>query len=233
MKTKQMLTVIVLLISTQIMAQKAYDSELYVTKFNGTKINFVYANGYAEASKIEMRQKEINQDRTADYRVKNGIFTQKYNVKGGYILVYLNSSDVNNGEDIQQIKADYFYNGDKYPLVFYKYVQDISYKEADKELNKVYRQILKKYQKAPKFLAKLKQAQRLWIKFRDAKLEMHYPMEDKRLAYGTMYDGCAEQFLTTMTVERTDVLKEWLKKGAEYEGCNGSKGVYEESIYSY
>ncbi len=115
----------------------------------------------------------------------------------------------------------------KDPLVSEKVQQDISYKEADKELNKVYRQILKKYEKAPAFLKKLKVAQRLWIQFRDAELEMRFPLENKRLNYGTVYFGCKEQFLIDMTIARTKTLKGWLDVD-EYDGCNGSKGTFEE-----
>ncbi len=109
--------------------------------------------------------------------------------------------------------------------------EDISYQEADKKLNKVYRQVLKKYKKAPAFLKKLKEAQRLWIQFRDAELEMRFPMENKRVAYGTVYFDCKEQFLIDMTVARTKTLKEWLDNVDEYDGCNGSKGVFVEVEY--
>ncbi len=109
--------------------------------------------------------------------------------------------------------------------------KDISYEEADKALNKVYQQLLKKYEKAPIFLKKLKIAQRLWIKFRDAELEMRFPLDNKRVNYGSVYFGCAEKLLIDMTVERTNTLKEWLLDVDEYDGCNGSKGVFNEKEY--
>ncbi len=109
--------------------------------------------------------------------------------------------------------------------------EDISYQEADKALNKVYKQILKKYEKAPVFLKKLKAVQRLWIQFRDAELEMRFPMENKRVAYGTVYFGCKEQYLIDMTIVRTKTLKEWQGDIDEYDSCNGSKGVFVEGDY--
>lgn len=49
------------------------------------------------------------------------------------------------------------------------------YKQADQALNAAYNKILKDYAKDPQFLAKLKQAQRAWIAFRDAQLEARFP----------------------------------------------------------
>ncbi len=109
--------------------------------------------------------------------------------------------------------------------------EDISYQEADKALNKVYKQILKKYEKAPIFLKKLKAAQRLWIQFRDAEVEMRFPMENKQVAYGTIYFDCKEQILKDMTIARTQTLKAWLGDIDEYDSCNGSKGVFVEGDY--
>ncbi len=109
--------------------------------------------------------------------------------------------------------------------------EGISYQEADKALNKVYKQLLKKYEKAPAFLKKLKAAQRLWIQFRDAELEMRFPMENKRVAYGTVYFGCKEQYLIDMTIARTKTLKAWLGDIDEYDGCNGFKAVFVEGDY--
>ncbi len=82
------------------------------------------------------------------------------------------------------------------------------------------------------FLKKLKAAQRLWIQFRDAELEMRYPLENKKLAYGNAYYECTEQFLIDMTIQRTNTLKEWLSP-EEYDVCNGSKGILEEVEYEY
>ena len=50
-----------------------------------------------------------------------------------------------------------------------------NFKEADKELNSVYNQILKEYQADTKFITNLKVAQRAWIKFRDAEMNAVFP----------------------------------------------------------
>ncbi|MGV8092392.1 MAG: lysozyme inhibitor LprI family protein [Mangrovibacterium sp.] len=36
----------------------------------------------------------------------------------------------------------------------------------------------------------MRTSQRLWIKFRDAKLEARFPLCDKRFHYGSMYPMC-------------------------------------------
>ena len=96
------------------------------------------------------------------------------------------------------------------------------YSLADKELNRIYNQILVDYKNDSNFIEKLKVSQRLWIKFRDAELEMKFPEPDKRFNYGSMYPMCAAGFLTELTKQRTEKLKEWLKPIPEGEGCVGS-----------
>jgi len=49
------------------------------------------------------------------------------------------------------------------------------YKKTDKELNKVYKEIIELYKDDTLFIKKLRIAQRIWIKLRDADLEMQYP----------------------------------------------------------
>ena len=92
---------------------------------------------------------------------------------------------------------------------------------ADDELNYVYNQILIDYQNDSNFIEKLKISQRLWIKFRDAELEMKFPETDKR-NYGSMYPMCANGYLEQLTKERIKKLKEWLKPPPDGEGCVGS-----------
>lgn len=99
---------------------------------------------------------------------------------------------------------------------------DKTYLMADKELNRVYTQILIEYKNEPNFIEKLKISQRLWIKFRDAELEMKFPESDKRSNYGSMYPMCASGYLEQITKERTKKLMEWLKPIPEGEGCAGS-----------
>ena len=49
------------------------------------------------------------------------------------------------------------------------------YKQTDEELNLVYQKILFEYQADSIFIDRLKKAQKIWIEFRDAELEMKYP----------------------------------------------------------
>lgn len=98
---------------------------------------------------------------------------------------------------------------------------------AENELNYVYNQILIDYQNDSNFIEKLKISQRLWIKFRDAELEMKFPETDKR-NYGSMYPMCANGYLEQLTEERTNKLKEWLKPPPDGEGCVGSIKYREE-----
>src|ERR1700746_284387 len=75
------------------------------------------------------------------------------------------------------------------------------YKQADHALNAAYPKILKDYPKDPQFLAKLKQAQRAWITFRDAQLEARFPKADKQSEYGSAYPTCRCSLLTELTEE--------------------------------
>lgn len=96
------------------------------------------------------------------------------------------------------------------------------YTVADKELDRVYNQILIDYKNDSNLIEKLKISQRLWIKFRDAELEMKFPEPDKRFNYGSMYSMCASGYLEQLTKERTKKLMEWLAPIPEGEGCAGS-----------
>lgn len=101
-------------------------------------------------------------------------------------------------------------------------IENEEYMKADANLNRVYKQILSDYKTNSKFIEKLRSSQRLWIKFRDAELEMKFPEEDKRLNYGSMYPMCATNYLAELTKQRTTTLKKWLKPTTEGESCNGS-----------
>ena len=73
----------------------------------------------------------------------------------------------------------------------------------------------------PAFVKNLKSAQRIWIKFRDAELEMKYP-NYKELYYGSSHAMCSAIFLKGMTVERTKKLSIWLTGVEEGDICAGS-----------
>jgi len=98
-----------------------------------------------------------------------------------------------------------------------------TYAKTDKELNDVYKQILKKYQDDKVFISKLQKAELAWIKYRDAELEAIYPEKDKTFNYGSAYPMCANYFMTEITKERIKELKLWLKGICEGDVCAGSR----------
>lgn len=49
------------------------------------------------------------------------------------------------------------------------------YDKSDKQLNTIYNKILKEYKVDTAFTSNMKKAQRLWIQFRDAEMNMMYP----------------------------------------------------------
>lgn len=94
------------------------------------------------------------------------------------------------------------------------------FKNADKELNEVYNQILTDYKKDTIFIENLKKAQRLWVQFRDAELNMKFPAYPGN-HYGSMLPMCRAFYLKELTENRTETLREWLGI-QELDGCNGS-----------
>lgn len=96
------------------------------------------------------------------------------------------------------------------------------YKKADQALNATYARVFKDYAKDPLFLAKLKQAQRAWIAFRDAHLAARFPKADKQTEYGSAYPTCRCGVLTELTEQREKELKVWADGIPEGDVCNGS-----------
>jgi uncharacterized protein YecT (DUF1311 family) len=96
------------------------------------------------------------------------------------------------------------------------------YKKADQSLNVTFAKVLKDYAKDPQFLAKLRQAQRAWIAFRDAHLEARFPKADKQAQYGSVYPTCRCNVLTELTQQRARELKTWADGIPEGDVCNGS-----------
>jgi len=97
-----------------------------------------------------------------------------------------------------------------------------SYEEADKELNSIYQKILIEYNSNNQFIEKLKKAQRIWISYRDAELEMKFPIKEKRMNYGNLYPMCRSHYLKSITTERIKKLRVWLDGIEEGEVCIGS-----------
>ncbi len=93
--------------------------------------------------------------------------------------------------------------------------------KADEELNATYRDVLRLYSGEHEFVAKLKAAQRAWMKFRDAHLASLFPVSEPR-EYGSVLPMCACMILTHLTEDRRKELALWLEGYDEGEVCGGS-----------
>ena len=82
------------------------------------------------------------------------------------------------------------------------------YKKADAEMNKVYKALMAKRDLEGQ--GALREAQRLWLQFRDAHLQAIYPSSDPR-AYGSVHPMCVAIILAQLTAERTKHLKRMLE----------------------
>lgn len=58
---------------------------------------------------------------------------------------------------------------------------------ADSELNAAYKELLAKIAGDSLAIAKVREAERAWLRYRDAYIEAIFPAQDKQLAYGTEY----------------------------------------------
>ncbi|QJB34472.1 DUF1311 domain-containing protein [Chitinophaga oryzae] len=99
------------------------------------------------------------------------------------------------------------------------------YKEADKKLNTIYQEILKKYAANKTFITNFREAQRLWVQLRDAQLKAMYPGPAK--SYGSMFPMCKATYLTELTNQRTEAIRVWLNGLPPGETCTGSVGATE------
>jgi uncharacterized protein YecT (DUF1311 family) len=105
------------------------------------------------------------------------------------------------------------------------------YQEEDAELNRVYREILKRYKQDRVFIGKFKAAQRAWIKFRDAQFEAMFPqILDSRgqYNYGSVFPMCSSLYKARLTHSRVEELRAWLDGTEEGDVCSGSLPSKEE-----
>ncbi len=84
------------------------------------------------------------------------------------------------------------------------------YINVDKKLNKIYARILKKYKNYPAALQNTIRAEKAWIKFRDAQLEMKYPSLKKGCFYGSIHPVIENWYLEKLTNQRIKQLEEIL-----------------------
>ena len=101
------------------------------------------------------------------------------------------------------------------------------FSKADKEMEKVYNQIVQEYKDSNEFLNKLESSQREWKKFRDAHLESLYPAKNKTAEYGSAYRMSYAKELTRLTKQRTEQLMVWLEGIEEGDVSAGSVKIKE------
>jgi uncharacterized protein YecT (DUF1311 family) len=82
---------------------------------------------------------------------------------------------------------------------------------ADKELNRVYAEVLAKAAAVPEATDKVKAAERDWIAYRDAYVEAVYPAQDKAAEYGSMYALHVALLRAKLTEQQTAALRDIMK----------------------
>jgi uncharacterized protein YecT (DUF1311 family) len=99
------------------------------------------------------------------------------------------------------------------------------YQEEDTELNRVYREVLKRYKEDHVFIKKFQEAQRAWLKFRDAQFEAMFPqILDSRgqYNYGSVFPMCSSLYKASLTHTRVEEIRAWLEGTEEGDVCSGS-----------
>lgn len=89
-----------------------------------------------------------------------------------------------------------------------------NFQKADKELNRVYKKLRAKNKNDKTYLKNLKASQKLWIKFRDAELDLIFTCEsgDMRMCFGSMYPLLLNSEKAEITEQRVKSLKSYLKQ---------------------
>jgi uncharacterized protein YecT (DUF1311 family) len=97
--------------------------------------------------------------------------------------------------------------------------------QADQKLNEAYQALLKKYADKAAFIARLLKAQRAWVTFRDAQLEMKFPPGEEA---GSVEPMCYALYKAELTEQRSNELRQWLTGIEEGDVCCGSIKTPEE-----
>lgn len=92
-----------------------------------------------------------------------------------------------------------------------------AFEEADRKLNDTYQALIRKERGKPVHVAKLREAQKAWIAFRDAEIAANFACEenDLRYCFGSMYGMSLNYFKKKLTDERRIRLQQILDKGRE------------------
>ena len=103
---------------------------------------------------------------------------------------------------------------------------------ADKKLNSVYNSIIAKNAKNPLMTAKLKHAQKAWIDYKDAMIDLQYPVPEHGqtgILYGSAYQMCTAIKAESLTKKHTELLSLWLSNPyQETDVCLGNQSNYYE-----
>ena len=94
------------------------------------------------------------------------------------------------------------------------------YEKVDKELNQVYEKLVQDYKSDTVFIKSTKEAQRQWVKFRDAQVKMKYPAYKD--AGESVLPMCRNYYLKELTANRIKELKQWIDGVEEGDVCSGS-----------
>lgn len=94
------------------------------------------------------------------------------------------------------------------------------YEKVDKDLNKVYQELIQDYKNDTVFIKSMKEAQRQWVKFRDAQVKMKYPPYPN--ANASVLPICRYYYLKELTSFRVNELKQWVDGVEEGDVCSGS-----------
>jgi uncharacterized protein YecT (DUF1311 family) len=95
------------------------------------------------------------------------------------------------------------------------------YRETDAIRLSTVRQIVKQYKSDTIFVANLWKAEAIWIKWRDAAVDVKFPGEATR-HYGSVQPMCHAMYLNEITKQHIAYLKQWLEGIEEGDVCRGS-----------
>lgn len=87
----------------------------------------------------------------------------------------------------------------------------VRFDEADRAMNAVYAQLRANGAGDPRFLRNLRRAQKAWLAFRDAQVELLYGARDNLARYGSAWPMCASDAKTSLTADRAKQLKAMLE----------------------
>ncbi len=89
-----------------------------------------------------------------------------------------------------------------------------SFQTVDAELNKVYKQVMARFERDTARVNSLKASQRAWLKFRDAEVESYTKSSDG----GSVHGMCVCTALARLEADRTVQLRQYLE-GEEGDAC--------------